>query len=182
MRKETVSTFGLVDLKALNKVLKASDTLYWGRDPEAGYILCNGHWAMRVFIPENSDAFATLCALFKGVPETCKRFTAMNGDVNDAPEMTARIKNLLNVDDVAAVRDTGLSQRIVDGKVVNLYRASDGSTAEYVAILDKHAAMISSCEYARQGKISGKVPVLFERGEERALLCPVNISPNEYLK
>lgn len=182
MRKETVSLYGLIDLKAFNKVLKSSDMLFWSREPESGAdLVCNGHFVVRAFIPENSDAFATLCGRFHGVPETMKR--ADSRGVADAPDMYCNLETMLAVENGAAVRDTMLSQRTEDGRHITLFRSSAADRgAEYVGIDEKYSTMIFNADAVYQETPSRLKPVCFENSKELALILPINRQFNMYLK
>lgn len=169
MKKETISTYGLIDLKALNKVVKSSDCIYYFRDSDGLTTLCNTHWAMRVYIPENSDVFATLCGMFHGVPDTCKRASARG--VEDADVEFDRI---LSIDDVATVKDTYIKLALPDGRDVRILRTDDGTRAEYVGIDEKYHAMVYSGR-AFQSAASGKNPVMFTNDNERVMICPIRI-------
>lgn len=173
---------GLVNLTALNKALKKATVVYWMRsDASDGSqtfdYVSDGHFAVKARIPVGANVFATLAGLFGTIP--CGKAMQWNRG-HGASESKVDLEKILDVHHDVAVVDTTLTAH-TNIHDLRIYRAYE----YYITVDVLYAGMIDEVNDIWANADSPKASLLFVRGEEKALILPVNSSPHapfmEYL-
>lgn len=180
MAKQKTSFSGLINLAALNKEIKKAEKLYWCKDEGGFSYIISGHFAVKLPLIEcYSDVFASLVSIFGGIPENGK---GLEKRFNSSPAPTSiNYKSFWNVENNYAVTKTGLTYDTPEASL-SLLQVVGSDNWKICAIQSKYAALVSDTARAYTSGNSAKTPIVFECGEEKALILPAYIGNNEMLK
>lgn len=168
---------GLVNLTALNKALKKADVVYWMRSEASessqtfDYV-SNGYFAVKARIPVGANVFATLAGLFGTIPYG-KPMQWNRG--HGASESNVDLEKILDVHHDVAVVDTTLTAH-TGMHDLHVYRAYE----HYISVNVLYADMIDEVNDIWANDDKPTASLLFVRGEEKALILPVNTGCEAY--
>ena len=168
---------GLVNLTALNKAVKKADVVYWMRSEALGLspgydYVSDGHFAVMARIPVGANVFATLAGLFGTIPYgKVMQWNRGRG----ASESQIDFGKVLDVHHDVMVVDTTLTAH-ANIHDLRIYRAYE----YYITVDVLYADMIDEVNDIWANADSPKASLLFVRGEEKALILPVNTGCEAY--
>lgn len=178
MAKQTTSLGSLVNLAELNKLVKKADVLIVGRDSGMTYI-CDGHWIVRVRLPEDAAVRATIFSRMGAFPDDGAALECRGKD--SRPYTLATLKKFFSGTFYAQCYDTKLSHDLGD-KEVRIFDCNDQGQRCYIGIDRVYFSMINEYAKAAAQKCAKSCPVLFTANyDEVALILPINYTGNEYL-
>ena len=156
---------GLVNLSALNKVLKNADTIVWQRDGRIDHI-SDGHFLVKCYLPGDCSAVGTLFQRFGRVPEDGKALRWTNGNVKDADS----IDKLFPESTPHYVVDTGLTAKLT-ARTARIFCTPGG----YVTVDTKYVDIIDNTlsKDIETSDLKDSAPLVFFREYEKALLLPI---------
>lgn len=172
MKKTVISFCGLVDLKAMNSVIKKTDIIVWKHSEEENIdYIANSHWAAAFCVPKDSDLFATLCGMFGGVPASEQRLNIQQRTISDS---RLEWHKLLNMETRAICTDTKLTFARDAKTDLRVFESEDKAGKCFVFANKIYCNMIVNGSI-KQEKASGKHGILFESGNgaEKLLVLPV---------
>lgn len=178
MAKQTTSLGSLVNLAELNKLVKKADVLIVGRDSGMTYI-CEGHWIVRVRLPEDASVRATIFSRLGAFPDDGAALQARGK--SSVPYDLENLKKFFSGTFFAQCYDTKLSHDIGDHEL-RVFLCDDQGQKCYIGIDRVYFSMINQYAKAAAQKCAKSCPVLFTANyDEVALILPINYTGNEYL-
>ena len=178
MAKQTTSLGSLVNLADLNKLVKKADVLIVGRDSGMTYI-CNGHWIVRVRLPEDAAVRATIFSRLGAFPDDGTALECRNK--GSLPYSLANLKKFFADPFYAVCTDTHLSHDLGD-KEVRVFDCNDQGQRCYIGIDRVYFSMLNQYARAASQKCAKSSAILFTANyDEAALILPVNYTGNDYL-
>lgn len=178
MAKQTTSLGSLVNLAELNKLAKKADVLIVGRDSGMTYI-CDGHWIVRVRLPEDAAVKATIFSRLGAFPDDGAALQSRGK--SSVQYDLENLKKFFSGTFYAQCYDTKLSHDIGD-RELRVFLCDDQGQKCYVAIDRVYFSMLNQYAKAAAQKCAKSSPVLFTANyDEVALILPVNYTGNDYL-
>ena len=179
MAKANISTGSLINLKKLDALIKKADILIVGRECGMTYI-CDGHWLVRLRLPEDAAVRATIFSRLGAFPEDGTALECRNK--GSLPYSLATLKKFFADPFYAVCTDTHLSHDLGD-KEVRVFDCNDQGQRCYIGIDRVYFSMINEYARAASQKCAKSSPVLFTANyDEAALILPINYTPCAYLK
>ena len=179
MAKANISTGSLINLKKLDALIKKADILIVGRECGMTYI-CDGHWLVRLRLPEDAAVRATIFSRLGAFPEDGTALECRNK--GSLPYSLATLKKFFADPFYAVCTDTQLSHDLGD-KEVRVFDCNDQGQRCYIGIDRVYFSMINEYARAASQKCAKSSPVLFTANyDEAALILPINYTPCAYLK
>ena len=179
---------GLVDLKALNKLVKTADPLVVGRDLWEGgtsiFYIASPYWVVRLRLPLECPTIAAIAKILGTIPEPG---TALQCRPKGQPSAfdIEKLKETFRDTFYAECYDTMASVELKDGREVRVFECHDHAVSEkcYITIDREYFNMLSAFR-AQAKKAHQFQPILFTANyDECAYIMPVsyNGTPSPYL-
>lgn len=172
-----LSEHELVDLVALNRILKVSDDVIIGVD-DGYYYISERHMVMRLRISYNNMTAlsSTIKSRFNGeLPRTGTALRSTRVGSNTEPFPLDSIEKLFDAEPDIPADDTSIMYQMPTGHIVRALYVDDGSRQSYIFLGMTFLECINSDSAIHAMKAERTSPVLFARGDEAALVLPVNM-------
>lgn len=172
----------LIDMASLSRILKDSDTVIWGIDGEYAYI-SDTHMAVKVRIPGYEPPKALrLRFLGMNIPQggalrSIKRKKGYDVDIISLDGM----KRVLDTEAEIPIDDTRIMYQTVSGWTVRAMYVEDPPHASYIFLYMMYLECINWDSIVRAAKPERKSPVVFRRGDEVAIVLPVNMDTPAFM-
>lgn len=172
----------LIDMASLSRILKDSNAVIWGIDGEYAYIsdLC---MAVKVRIPGYEPPKALrLRFLGMNIPQggalrSIKRKKGYDVDIISLDGM----KRVLGTEAEIPIDDTCIMYQTVSGGTVRAMYVEDPPHASYIFLNMMYLECINRNSTVRAAKPERTSPVVFSRGDEVAIVLPVNIDTPAFM-
>lgn len=172
----------LIDMASLSRILKDSDTVVWGIDGEYAYI-SDTHMAVKVRIPGYEPPKALrLRFLGMNIPQgvalrSIKRKKGYDVDIISLDGM----KRVLDTEAEIPIDDTRIMYQTVSGGTVRAMYVEDPPHASYIFLNMMYLECINWDSIVRAAKPERTSPVVFRRGDEVAIVLPVNMDTPAFM-
>lgn len=166
----------LIDMASLSRVLKDSNTVIWGIDGEYAYI-SDLHMAVKVRIPGYEPPKALrLRFLGMNIPQggalrSIKRKKGYDVDIISLDGM----KRVLGTEAEIPVVDTLIMCERESGAIVRALYVDDPPRRSYIFLNMMYLECINKDSVIRAVEPNRKSPVIFGRGDEVAVVLPINM-------
>lgn len=180
-----LSDWELIDLTALNRILASARVVIWGI--EAGYhYISDEHMAVKIRIPEKCmpTLLSGMNKCFGGeLPCEGLALRCVKGrKKNDVGIISLDgIKRILGTEVLIPVVDTCIMNQRPDGNVVRALYAEDLPNRSYIFLDAWFLECINADSDVLCVKAERTSPVVFARGDEVAVVLPVNMHTPEFM-
>lgn len=179
-----LSDFELIDLVALNRILENADQVLWGIKDGYHYI-SDGHMAAKVRISDrNLTALKVFWKRFQGATpnEGLALRSVKVGKSNSIGNIALEgLKRVLSEETEIPVIDTRIMYETESGGVLRALYAEDMPRRTYIFLSMGLLECINANNVATAAKAERTSPVHFERGDEVAVVLPVNMHTPAFL-
>lgn len=167
----------LIDLVALNRVLGYAEELILGLE-DGYYYISEGHMAMKVRISDrNLSALSSIIKnRFNGeMPRDGAAIRSRRPGSDPVPFPLDGIKKFLDTDAEILATDTCIMYQMPTGNVVRALYAEDMPRRTYIFLDMVFLECINMDSDILAVKAEYTSPVVFARGDEAAILLPINM-------
>lgn len=170
------SVDNLINLTELNRVLRQAATAIWGRDDEFDYF-SNGYMAVKIRL-ESIIPLKVLAPRFGGqLPPKGGALRSIKCKKDYTIDIIAldSMKKCLSTEADVAVEDTHLIYQSEYDTLLRVFLARGRDVQEYIFVDSQFLECINADSVVRAVKPERKSPVVFSRGDETAVVLPVNL-------
>lgn len=173
-----LSDFELIDLVALNRVLEYAEQVLWGIEDGYHYI-SDAHMAVRIRVSDrNMTALKVLVSRFQGTTpfEGLALRSVKVGKSNSIGTLPMDgIKKFMCEDAEIPADDTHIMYQTEYGGVLRALYAEDMPSKSYIFLDMALLECLNADAVVRVVKAERTSPVHFERGDEIAVVLPINM-------